>query len=270
MSDNQGSMAPDHTSAKEISLNSYAHAAVSDEGPSEDLHFSDDLSHATSAAEVATQLGELRSSVVAVTAAVGGLRADLSTFQERSAAQEALIARMQQRIEELQGDQVRALLSPVYQELASLHADLMEAADKDYSVLPPERLPRELSFLLSRVDNALQLLGLESVGAAAAVQFDSRLHSAVRRVPTGRKSLDGLVATVQRQGFTFPGAAKASLYARVAVYAYDSTIGENTVDELASISDEILAQATLPQLHDAILMNDAVDESAQQVSEENT
>jgi molecular chaperone GrpE (heat shock protein) len=237
MSDNQGSVAPDPTAAKETSLNSHAYAVVSDDGASEERHFSDDLSHATSDAEVVTQLGELRTSVEAVSAAIAGLRSDFSTFQERSAAQESLIARMQQRIEELQGDQVRALLSPVYQELASLHADLIEAAGKDYSVLPPERLPRELSFLLSRVDTSLHLLGLEPVDAAAGAPFDSRLHAAVRRVPTGRKSLDGLIETVQRQGFTFPGAAKASMYARVTVYAYDPTIDEGTMDQLAPKPD---------------------------------
>jgi molecular chaperone GrpE (heat shock protein) len=216
MTDNQGSTAPDTSTANQTSLNSH------------------DLTEDT---EVATQLEELHSSVMAVAAAIAGLRADFSTSQERSAAQESLITRMQQRIEELQGDQVRALLSPVYQELASLHADLTEAAGKDYSVLPPERLPRELSFLLSRVDTALQLLGLESVGAAAGVQFDSRLHSAVRRVPTGRKSLDGMIEDVQRQGFIFPGAAKASMYARVTVYAYDPTIYDGTMDELTPTAD---------------------------------
>jgi molecular chaperone GrpE (heat shock protein) len=216
MTDNQGSTAPDTSTANQTSLNSH------------------DLTEDT---EVATQLEELRSSVMAVAEAIAGLRADFSTFQERSAAQESLIARMQQRIEELQGDQVRALLSPVYQELASLHADLTEAAGKDYSVLPPERLPRELSFLVSRVDTALQLLGLESVGAAAGVEFDSRLHSAVRRVPTGRASLDGMIEDVQRQGFIFPGAAKASMYARVTVYAYDPTIDDGTMDELAPTAD---------------------------------
>jgi molecular chaperone GrpE (heat shock protein) len=216
MTDNQGSMAPDTSTANQTSLNSH------------------DLTEDT---EVATQLEELRSSVMAVAEAIAGLRADFSTFQERSAAQESLIARMQQRIEELQGDQVRALLSPVYQELASLHADLTEAAGKDYSVIPPERLARELSFLVSRVDTALQLLGLESVGAAAGVQFDSRLHSAVRRVPTGRESLDGMIEDVQRQGFIFPGAAKASMYARVTVYTYDPTIDDGTMDELAPTAD---------------------------------
>jgi molecular chaperone GrpE (heat shock protein) len=216
MTDNQGSTAPDTSTANQTSLNSH------------------DLTEDT---EVATQLEELRSSMMAVAAAIAGLRADFSTSQERSAAQESLITRMQQRIEELQGDQVRALLSPVYQELASLHADLTEAAGKDYSVLPPERLPRELSFLVSRVDTALQLLGLESVSAAAGVQFDSRLHSAVRRVPTGRKSLDGMIEDVQRQGFIFPGAAKASMYARVTVYAYDPTIDDGTMDELAPTAD---------------------------------
>jgi molecular chaperone GrpE (heat shock protein) len=216
MTDNQGSTAPDTSTANQTSLNSH------------------DLTEET---EVATQLEELRSSVMAVAEAIAGLRADFSTFQERSAAQESLIARMQQRIEELQGDQVRALLSPVYQELASLHADLTEAAGKDYSVIPPERLARELSFLVSRVDTALQLLGLESVGAAAGVQFDSRLHSAVRRVPTGRESLDGMIEDVQRQGFIFPGAAKASMYARVTVYTYDPTIDDGTMDELAPTAD---------------------------------
>jgi molecular chaperone GrpE (heat shock protein) len=216
MTDNQGSTAPDTSTANQTSLNSH------------------DLTEET---EVATQLEELRSSVMAVAEAIAGLRADFSTFQERSAAQESLIARMQQRIEDLQGDQVRALLSPVYQELASLHADLTEAAGKDYSVIPPERLARELSFLVSRVDTALQLLGLESVGAAAGVQFDSRLHSAVRRVPTGRESLDGMIEDVQRQGFIFPGAAKASMYARVTVYTYDPTIDDGTMDELAPTAD---------------------------------
>jgi molecular chaperone GrpE (heat shock protein) len=216
MTDNQGSTAPDTSTANQTSLNSH------------------DLTEET---EVATQLEELRSSVMAVAEAIAGLRADSSTFQERSAAQESLIARMQQRIEDLQGDQVRALLSPVYQELASLHADLAEAAGKDYSVIPPERLARELSFLVSRVDTALQLLGLESVGAAAGVQFDSRLHSAVRRVPTGRESLDGMIEDVQRQGFIFPGAAKASMYARVTVYTYDPTIDDGTMDELAPTAD---------------------------------
>ena len=216
MTDNQGSTTPDTSTANQTSLNSH------------------DLTEDT---EVATQLEELRSSVMAVAEAIAGLRADFSTFQERSAAQESLIARMQQRIEDLQGDQVRALLSPVYQELASLHADLTEAAGKDYSVIPPERLARELSFLVSRVDTALQLLGLESVGAAAGVQFDSRLHSAVRRVPTGRESLEGMIEDVQRQGFIFPGAAKASMYARVTVYTYDPTIDDGTMDELAPTAD---------------------------------
>jgi molecular chaperone GrpE (heat shock protein) len=237
MSDDQRSMAPDPTTVEETSLNSHAYGAVSDEGASEEQHFTDDLPHTTSDAEVVTQLGELRVSVGALAAAIAGLRTDFSTFQERSAAQEGLIARMQQRIEELQGDQVRALLSPVYQELASLHADLIEAAGRDYSALPPERLPRELSFLLSRVDTTLHFLGLESVGAATGVPFDPRLHSAVRRVPTGRKSLDGVIATVQRQGFTVPGAAKASMYARVTVYAYDSTIDEDTMDQPAPMPD---------------------------------
>lgn len=156
--------------------------------------------------------------------AVGELASRLDRFNERAQAQEALIQKMQERITELQGDQVRALLSPLFQELASLHADLLEAAAKDYSLLPPERLPKELSFLVDRVETALELVGLESVKAAPGIEFDSRLHSAARRVPTGDPSLDRHIERVQRQGFTFPGAAKASLYARVTVYSFDPAL----------------------------------------------
>lgn len=171
--------------------------------------------------------GSTTTDLDAVLGAVDHLKAGVERFHERSQAQETLIQRMQERITELQGDQVRALLSPLFSELASLHADLQEAAAKDYTVLPPERLPKELSFLVDRVETALQLVGLESVGATPGAEFDSRLHAAARRVPTDDPSLDRHLAAVQRQGFIFPGAPKASLYARVTVFSYDPALADD-------------------------------------------
>jgi hypothetical protein len=43
-------------------------------------------------------------------------------------------------------------------------------------------------------------------------------------VPTGTASQDRTIEQVYRQGFTFPGARKVSMHARVTVYEYDSAL----------------------------------------------
>jgi molecular chaperone GrpE (heat shock protein) len=156
-----------------------------------------------------------------------GLEASVERFHERSAAHDDLVHRMQQRIDDLQRDQVRALLSPIYEELASLQADLAEVAGREWTGSDPDSLGKELTFLVTRVDSALHLLGLESVGAATGVEFDSRLHAAARRVPTGDPALDRTIERVYRQGFTFPGAKKVSMHARVTVYEFDPALGDD-------------------------------------------
>lgn len=143
---------------------------------------------------------------------------------ERTAAQESLISRMQDRIEELEADQVRALLGPIIVELAQLHAASLEAAAADFEAMSPSaaiaRVRKELGFLASRIEEALSLLGAESLEAAVGVPFDSRLHQAMRRLPSAEPDLDGRIAGVQRQGFRVAGAEKPLLYAKVTVHAY--------------------------------------------------
>lgn len=155
-----------------------------------------------------------------VAASIDGLRVAVERFHERSRADEDVIARMQERIESLQADQVRALLGPVVNELAALLADFTEAAELDYPALGLDRVAKEFSYLGTRVENALDLLGVASVDAQPGLPFDSRVHQAVRQVATADPVLDKTIASVQRQGFTFAHAAKPALYARVTVYAY--------------------------------------------------
>ena len=96
MTDNQGSTAPDTSNQR----NSDLATAMTD---FEREH-----------TEVATQLEGAAFVVIAVAAAIAGLRADSSTSQELfgGTGKPSHHTYAQQRIEELQGDQVRALLSP--------------------------------------------------------------------------------------------------------------------------------------------------------------
>lgn len=165
------------------------------------------------------------------------LRAEIDRVQqsiallgERSRADQDLIARMQARIEALQVDQVRALLGPVITELAGAHAAFVEASQRDYEVLGVARLRKEFALLGDRIEGALDLLGAVSVEATPGEAFDSRRHTAVRRTMTARADLDKTIAEVLRQGFVYQHDAKVAVYARVAVYKYDSALNATPAD----------------------------------------
>ncbi|MCZ2826074.1 MULTISPECIES: nucleotide exchange factor GrpE [unclassified Modestobacter] len=160
-------------------------------------------------------------SLEAQTAELRDLRLQVQRFHDRSRAQEDVIERMQTRIENLQADQVRALLGPVATELATLHGELSEIASRDPDTLTVERVTKEIALLVQRVESGLELLGMEPVGAAPGVTFDRRWHSATGRVPTDDPDRDQTIASVVRQGFGAEGAARATVMARVAVYQYD-------------------------------------------------
>jgi molecular chaperone GrpE (heat shock protein) len=149
--------------------------------------------------------------------------AAVDRLTDQVATNQALLAKMQSRIDALQGDQVRALFGPAVTELANLHAEFLEASDRDYERLGLARVKKELGLLADRLENAIDALGASSVAAEVGDPFDSRVHTAVRRVPTTDSALDATIAAVVRQGFTFDPAGKPALYARVSVYVQSST-----------------------------------------------
>ncbi|MCZ2817259.1 nucleotide exchange factor GrpE [Modestobacter sp. VKM Ac-2984] len=158
------------------------------------------------------------------TAALAELRGQVERFHDRAQAQEQVIERMQERIEDLQADQVRALLGPVATELATLHGELSEIAGRDPATMTAEQLAKEVGMLVHRVESGLELLGMETVGAAPGVAFDRRWHTATRRVPTGDPDRDGTIAAVVRQGFGAEGSTRATVMARVTIHQYDPTL----------------------------------------------
>jgi molecular chaperone GrpE (heat shock protein) len=152
---------------------------------------------------------------------LAAIRTQIERFHDRSRAQEDIIGRMQARIEELQADQVRALLGPVATQLATLHGEIVEIASRNTAAPSWDRVAKELGMLALHVESGLELLGMVTVGAAPGTGFDRRWHTATGRTPTADRGLDKTVAAVLRQGFGIEGAQKATVPARVIVYQYD-------------------------------------------------
>lgn len=211
------------------------------------------LDEKTPPAEIAELTrADVDSTLREVQAGIAGLTSRVTAFNERSAAQESIITRMQQRLEELQGDQVRALLRPVFEQLGALHGDITAIAERELKVGNDARLGKELAFLANRVETAFESLGLVSVEADTGVEFDSRLHAAVRSKPTPEAALDKSIAEVQRQGFMTPGTTKPELHARVVVYSYDphASIGDETT--AAAPTEAVLAAGSAPGVPEAL------------------
>ncbi len=156
------------------------------------------------------------------------LAATVDRLTERLRADQEVIGQMQSRIESLQGDRVRVLLGPVVTELANLCAAFAEAAERDYERLGFDRVRKEFTLLGDRLESTIDVLGAVSVDARVGDPFDSRVHQALKQVPTGDASLDKTIANVIRQGFTFDPDGKPALYARVSVYLFDPTLDTPT------------------------------------------
>lgn len=155
----------------------------------------------------------------AVAAALQGLEAQIQGFHARAENYEQIVRQMQNRIEQLQGDQVQALLKPVIQRFAGLHAQAVEASEKARE--RGESAEKDFGFFTVAIEEALGLVDIESVGAAPDVEFDSRKHHASRIVPTADPTLDQRVQRVLRQGFTYVGAPRVFLPAQVSVYRFE-------------------------------------------------
>ncbi|GHC76074.1 hypothetical protein GCM10007079_12050 [Nocardiopsis terrae] len=153
-----------------------------------------------------------------VVTAVGGLEEQVRKFHARSESQENIIRQMQSRIEQLQGDQVQALLKPVLRRLAGLHAQAAEAAEQARE--RGEKSEKDFDFFMDSIEEALGLIDVESVEAEPSAEFDSGKHHAARVVPTDDAEMDKRIHRVLRQGFTYAGADRVFLPAQVSVYRY--------------------------------------------------
>lgn len=146
------------------------------------------------------------------------VNAALEAFHARAERYEETNRFLHSRIESLQSDQVRALLKPVFERLAALQTQAVNAAtdarDRDSSSAV------DFDFFAISIDELLALYDVEPVGAEPGLPFDSKIHHGARIVPTTDSELDGRIQRVQRQGYKFAGADRVMLPARVSVYRY--------------------------------------------------
>jgi molecular chaperone GrpE (heat shock protein) len=180
----------------------------------------------TSGADVADIVAQLERSRTVIER----IEASLAAFHQRASEYEATNRLLHARVEELQQDQVRSLLKPVFERLASLNAQATEAAhsSRDTDVGTAD----EFEFFATSIDELLALYDIDSVAAAVGQPFDSKLHHAGRIKSTDDPARDGMVQRIHRQGYRLAGSDRVLLPARVGVYRY-------TGNEAASQSADI-------------------------------
>lgn len=159
-----------------------------------------------------SQLGNL-------SAAVQTLASQVQAFHQRAEKYELIIREMQGRLEQLQGDQVQALLKPVIQRLAGLHAQASEASENARD--RGEDAEKDFNFFTVAIEEALGLLDIESVRAEVSGEFDPRAHHASRIIATDNAEQNNRIQRVVRQGFTYINAQRVFLPAQVSVYRYE-------------------------------------------------
>lgn len=160
-------------------------------------------------------------------------------FNQRSQAHEETIRKMHRRIEELQEDQVRTLLKPVFERLAGLHAQSDEGAEQARSgTLNQSNTIKILEQFKDSIEDLLSMLDVESVEATIGETVDRKKHYAVKTKKTGNKSLDKTIYKVQRQGFTFVGAERVMLPARVIAYKYDASLDTPEAPQPESLTSD--------------------------------
>lgn len=156
-----------------------------------------------------------------VAAALDGLEERVRGFHDRAENYEQIIRQMQNRIEQLQGDQVQALLKPVIRRFAGLHSQAAEAAERARG--RGEKSEKDFDFFMDSIEEALGLIDVESVEAEPSAGFDSAKHHAARVVTTDDPEKDRRVHRVLRQGFTYVDADRVFLPAQVSVYKHEES-----------------------------------------------
>ncbi|MFT4188958.1 MAG: hypothetical protein QM621_10300 [Aeromicrobium sp.] len=166
---------------------------------------------------------ELSDTVRSLQETVDGFGAQVGRFHTRAERYEENIRTAQSRIEKLQGDQVRELLKPVITKLAGLH-ELARQAGEDARVREEARSERDFADFVHQLEQALDDLDIESVGATVNLEVNPRQHHVVQKVATEDPTLDRRIQKVIRQGFAYIGAERVLLPARVRAYVYEPPV----------------------------------------------
>lgn len=159
-------------------------------------------------------------------------------FDARIKDADSRIAELSRRVEQLQGDQVQALLKPVFVKLADLltraeeSARSAEAEDSGYAT--------DFEAFAHEVEALIDLYDIESVGAEVGGKFDMACHAVVRAQATEDREKADTIYRVQRQGLRAVGSDRTFLPARVFTYRFVEPPAEAVPDavECTDLTEE--------------------------------
>ena len=164
---------------------------------------------------------------------LASLRAAVESCNEAVRGFGSITAQMQERIEELQRDQLKLLLKPLYERVATVIAQAEALAITSAAV--DEGIAEDFTHFSRELEAVLEMYDVESVGAAPGAPFDPRLHHAALRVDTADPTLDRTIQKVVRQGWTAVGSPRVLLPARVVVRRYVPTSDESDREAAESV-----------------------------------
>jgi len=148
------------------------------------------------------------------------IAATLESIAGRSAAQEELIRRLHERVQELQLGETRMLLKPVMAGLVALLGELSMQGRSIVRALSPAEATSLFDAFALRIENTLETLGLEAYRPEVGAPVAARLHKVISVIPTDDAALDGTVAAVLRAGFADPAEPKVAFASQVSAYRF--------------------------------------------------
>lgn len=129
------------------------------------------------------------------------------------------VENLNDRIEELQGDQVNALLKPAATEIYRVLSQVdrwCSQVELTGSIKPDKRF----DFIIDGLIEALEALGLNEIPVYIGDAFNKKIHHGSQTIETDDVMKDKTIAQVLQRAFSFTNAGKTAFPASVAVYAY--------------------------------------------------
>ncbi len=162
--------------------------------------------------------------IVPTEALIDALR-DRSHLEETISTLSRVVETLEQRVSELQGDQVQALFTPPAQAIITVVAQIDRWVRTPASLVNVDeeaesKLTQGLEYLADQLVDALASLGLSPVPVEVGQSFDRSIHKVVAVEDTGDESADRQVIAVQQRGFLYPKQKRAAFPAHVVVLKY--------------------------------------------------
>ncbi len=166
-----------------------------------------------SADPLLTAVGEMR-------AMIGQLVSQVSREHDRAQAREGVIDRLHEEVQRFRAGERREPLRPMVTDLRLLRDDLIGQSRSVPESMTRDQVATLLASYADSVALILERCGVVAVRPAVAGKFDPREQQASDLAKTNRADLDGMIASVVRDGYADADTGRPVAPARVIVYRF--------------------------------------------------